>query len=158
MYFALLWLLLLLCLFLFPVELHVNLNPLSHYYIKFSLLDRWTFSVKPIIFRKIYGGAQKGLPSQKTCHRYPTIIKHPKNRWFMREVPHEFCWLQHFFIGNHQILVYQELQIQIVCSYIISNPFNFFWVFKHCFKKMVIILVISAKIATLDLLKKRHLK
>ena len=68
MYFAL-------TLFLFPVELHVNLNPLSHYYIKFSLLDPWTFSVKPIIFRKIYGGAQKGLPSQKTCHRYPTIIK-----------------------------------------------------------------------------------
>ena len=64
-----------LSLFPFPVELHINLNPLSHYYIKFSLLDPWTFPVKPMIFCKIYGGGQKGLPSQKTCHRYPTIIK-----------------------------------------------------------------------------------
>ena len=37
--------------------------------------------------------------------------------------------------------------------YIIPNSFNFFWIFKDSFKKIVKILMVSAKIATLGFLK-----
>ena len=47
----------------------------------------------------------------------------------------EFCWHQHFFTGNQQILLYQEIQIQIAFWHIISNSFNFSWVFKDFFNK-----------------------
>ena len=48
-----------------------------------------------------------------------------------RDTPPELCWHQHFFTGNQQILLYQKIQILIVFWYIISNSFNFSWVFKH---------------------------
>ena len=47
----------------------------------------------------------------------------------------EFCWNQHFFNGNQEILLYQEIQICIMFWCIISNSFNFSWVFKDCFNK-----------------------
>ena len=40
----------------------------------------------------------------------------------------ESCWHQHFFTANQQILLYQEIQIQTVLWYIISNSFNL-WLF-----------------------------
>ena len=46
-----------------------------------------------------------------------------------------FCWHQHFFTGNQQILLYQEIQIQIAFWSIISNSFNFSWVFKYFLNK-----------------------
>ena len=62
----------------------------------------------------------------------------------------KFCWHQHFFTGNQQILLYQEIQIQTAPWYIISNSFNFFNFFLI---SMVTILMMSAKLATLGLLK-----
>ena len=53
----------------------------------------------------------------------------------LRDALLKFCWYQHFFTGNQQILLYQEIRISIVFWYIISNHFNFFWVFKVCFNK-----------------------
>ena len=40
-----------------------------------------------------------------------------------------------FFTGNQQILLYQEIQIHIAFRYIISNSFDFPWIFKDCFNK-----------------------
>ena len=65
-----------------------------------------------------------------------------------RDTPLEFCWHQHFFTGNQQILLYQEIQIQIPFRYIISNSSNFSWVFKDFIINMVTILIMSAKMAT----------
>ena len=78
------------------------------------------------------------------CHTYPTMMKlgtitpdlnriHKIYDW--RDAPLEFCWHQHFFSGNQQILLYQKMQIKISFWFIISNLFNFFWVFKGCFNK-----------------------
>ena len=47
----------------------------------------------------------------------------------------EFCWHQHFFTRNQQILLYQEIEIWIVFWCIIFIYFNFSWVFIDCYKK-----------------------
>ena len=50
---------------------------------------------------------------------------------------HHFCWHQHFFIENQQILLYQEIQVQIALEHIISNAFNFFEPLKIFFNKCI---------------------
>ena len=63
-------------------------------------------------------GGQKGPPSLR-CHTYPTMMKissytlpeeDPKNIWITWHTL-EFCWHQHFFTRNQQILLYQEILI-----------------------------------------------
>ena len=89
------------------------------------------------------GRAKKG-PLHKICHTYPTMIKLSTVIPYLKKVqkiyeshdtPLEFCWHQHIFTRYRQILLYQERQIQIAIWYIISNYFNFFWVFKDCLNK-----------------------
>ena len=87
------------------------------------------------------GRGGKKSPHPKICHTYPTMmqlgtvihyLKKIQKIYESRETPSEFCLHQHFFTGNQQILLYQEIQIQIAFWYIISNSFNF-WVFKEFF-------------------------
>ena len=63
---------------------------------------------------------KKGPPLPKICHTYPTtmkfgtVIPYPKKIqkiYESRDTPLVFCWHQHFFTGNHQILLYQEIRI-----------------------------------------------
>ena len=73
------------------------------------------------IFRgcsRMEGG--KNAPLFKICHTYPTtmklgtVIPYPKKIqkiYESRDTPFEFCWHQHFFTENQQILLYQEIQI-----------------------------------------------
>ena len=66
-----------------------------------------------------WGGAKRpSLP--KICRTYPTMMRHgtviPYLKKFQKlyespDTPFEFCWHQHFFTGNQQILLYQEIQI-----------------------------------------------
>ena len=70
-----------------------------------------------------------------------------------RYTPPEFCWHQHLFTRNQQLLLYQEIQIQTAFWYIISNSFNFSWVFKSFLITLIIILMMSAKMATQGFLK-----
>ena len=64
------------------------------------------------------------------------LTKSRSKRFFeSRGTPFDFCWNQHFFTRNQQILLYQEIQIQIAIWYIISYSFNFSWVFKDCLNK-----------------------
>ena len=72
-----------------------------------------------------------------------------------RETPLEFCWHQHFFIKNQQILLYQELKIKIAFWHIISNSFNFFESLETVLINIVTILMMSAKMATLGLHKRK---
>ena len=90
------------------------------------------------------GGGQKDSPLPKICHTYPTMmklrivilyLKKIQKLYKSRDTPLEFCWHQHLFTGNQQILLYQEIQLQIPFRYIISNSSNFSWVFKDCFNK-----------------------
>ena len=57
-----------------------------------------------------------------------------------------------FFTGNQQLLLYLEIQIQIAFSHIISDFFNFEYL-KVVLINMVVILMMSAKLAALGLYK-----
>ena len=108
----------------------------------------------------VQDGTFRGL-LPKICCTYPTMmkldtvipyLKKIQETYESRNAPLEFCWHQHFFTRNQQILLYQEIQIKF--WYIISNSFNFFGVFKVVLINMVTTtLMISAKMTTLDLLK-----
>ena len=100
------------------------------------------------------GGAKYPLP--KICQTYPTMItlgtvipylKKIQKISESRDTLPEFCWHQHFFTGNQEILLYQEIQMWIAVLYIISTSFNFCWVFKDFLINLVIILMMSAKMA-----------
>ena len=69
------------------------------------------------------------------------------------DTPLEFCWHQHFFTGNQQTLLYQEIQILIPFWYIISISFNFLESLRVVLINMVTVLIISAKMATPAFLK-----
>ena len=99
------------------------------------------------LFRMGHFGAGRGwrgpkrLPFFKICHTYPAImklctvircLKKIQCIYKSRDTHLEFFWHQHFFTGNQS---HQEIQLQIAFWCIISNSFNFFWVFKGCFKK-----------------------
>ena len=66
-----------------------------------------------------WDGGQKA-PLPKICHTYPammklsTVMPYPKKTqkvYEPRGTPLEFCSHQHFFTGNQQILLYQEILI-----------------------------------------------
>ena len=106
-------------------------------------------------------GTQKD-PLPKISHTYPTMLKldtvipylkKTQKIYESRDTHPEYCWHQHFFTRNQQILLYQEIQIQIAFWYIISNSFNFSWVLEIFLINLVIILMMSAKMATPGLLK-----
>ena len=85
-----------------------------------------------------------------------TVIPYLKNIqkiYKSRDTPPEFCWHQHFSTGNQQFLLYQEIQIKITFWCIISNYLNFSWNFEDFLINQVIILMMSAKMATPGLLK-----
>ena len=65
----------------------------------------------------------------------------------------ELCWNQHFFTENQQILLYQEISMYSAFWYIISYSFNFFESLKIFLINMAAILMMSAKTATLGLLR-----
>ena len=86
----------------------------------------------------------KNAPFSKICHTYPAMmelgtvipyLKKMQKLYESRDTPLEFCWHQHFFTGNQQILLYQEMQIYIPFRYTISNSSNFSWLFKDFFNK-----------------------
>ena len=72
----------------------------------------------------------------ETWHSYILPKEDPKNTWITR-----------------QMLLYQEMQIQMALWYIISSSFNFFESSKIVLINMVTILMMSAKMVTLGLLK-----
>ena len=110
------------------------------------------------------GGGGEMTPLPEICHTYLTTmklgtvihyLKKIQKMYESRDTHIEFCWHQRFFIRNQQILLYQEIQIQIAFWYIISNSFNFFESLKIVLIKMVTILMMSAKLAAVALLKLR---
>ena len=114
------------------------------------------------IFGAAHGWGAKRPSLPKICHRYPTMmkigtvipcLKKIRKIYESRDTHSEFCWHQHFFTGNQQILLYQEIQIQIAFWYIISNSFNFSWICKYFLINLVIVLMMSAKMATSGLLE-----
>ena len=71
------------------------------------------------IFGAAHGSGQH-MGAAQICHTYLTMIKFDtvtpclkkiQKIYESRDTPPEFCWHQPFFIGNQQILIYQEIQI-----------------------------------------------
>ena len=74
------------------------------------------------IFGDAHGWGTKKVPFPKICRRYPTMMKigtiipylnKIQEIYESRDTSPEFCKHQHFFTGNQQILIYQEIKIQI---------------------------------------------
>ena len=91
-----------------PMLNHVNFNTIQNG----LFWDCWWMGVG-------WGGVCKNAPLPKFCHTFPKMVKlgsytlakeDPKNTWITWHTL-EFCWHQHFFIGNQQILLHQEIQI-----------------------------------------------
>ena len=91
---------------------------------------------------KEWGDKKASLP--KICHTYPTMIKLRIFIPYLKKIQKlyesydttlEFCWHQHFFTRNQQILPYQEIHIYIPFRYIIFNSTNLSWVLMDCFNK-----------------------
>ena len=83
----------------------------------------------------------------QTSHSYTLPKEYSKNIWTTWHT----SWValtSAFFIGNQQSLQYQKIQIQITFRYIISNSFNFYWVFKDFLIDMVTNFIMSAKLAS----------
>ena len=106
------------------------------------------------------GGGLKRRSLPKICHTYPTMMElatvtlYLKKIWKIYEshdTPIDFCWHQHFFTGNQQILLNQE--IQIAFWYLISNILTFLDFLKIVLINMVTILMMSAKMANPGLLQ-----
>ena len=104
------------------------------------------------------GVAKRPLP--KICHTYPTMmnldtvisyLKKFQKLYESHDTPLGFCWHQHFFTGNQQIFLYQEIQKQIPFKYIIF--LTFLESLKVVLINMATVLMMSAKMATPDLLK-----
>ena len=66
------------------------------------------------------GGGPFWLPLPKICHTHPAMMKlgtvilylrKTEKIYKSRDTPLEFCWDQHFFTGNQQILVHQKIQL-----------------------------------------------
>ena len=62
----------------------------------------------------------KKVPHPKICHTYPAIMKLGIIIPYLKKIQKiyesldtflESCWHQHFFTGNQQILIFQEIQI-----------------------------------------------
>ena len=127
---------------LYPKFLNLFIKTLSY-------VANWPTILVLTLFRMGFFGATHGCggqkgPLPKTCHTYPTIMKlgtviplpkKVREIYESRDTPLEFCWHQHFFTGNQQILLYQEIQIKIAFWYTISIYFYFFWVFIDCYNK-----------------------
>ena len=71
------------------------------------------------IFEAAHGWGGKA-PLPKIYYTYPTMmkldtvtpyLKKIQKIYESRDTPPGFCLHQHFFIGNQQILLYQEIQI-----------------------------------------------
>ena len=68
-----------------------------------------------------WGGGAKRPPVSKICHTYPTMMKLGtlttylnKIQKYMNHVTHHLSpadTKQHYFTGNQQILLYQEIQL-----------------------------------------------
>ena len=112
-----------------PIYIYIPSNKYlwSHRFIKITVMKIRTFINLHVIltlFRMGFFGAapgwrrQKG-PLPKICYTYPTMIlgtvipylKKTQNTYESRDIPLEFCWHQHIFTGNQQILLYKEIQI-----------------------------------------------
>ena len=59
-------------------------------------------------------------PLSKICHTYPTMMKlgtvipylrKTQKMYKSRDTSLDFCWNQHFFTTNQQILLHQEIQV-----------------------------------------------
>ena len=71
-------------------------------------------------FRAAHGWGGLFGPLPKICHRYPTMMKFGTVIPFLRKTQKlyksrdtflGFCWHQHFFTRNWQILLHQEIQV-----------------------------------------------
>ena len=83
-------------------------------------------------------------------------LKKTQKIYESRDLPLDFCWHQHFFIGNQKILLWIRLHFTNISTpfwYIISNYLTFLESLKIILINKVTIMVVSAKLTTSGFLK-----
>ena len=105
------------------------------------------------------GGAKRSARLAKIFHRYPTMmklgtvipyLKKTQKIYESRETTPDLCWHQHFFTGIRHTLLCQEIQRNTDLNCILIHNFEVFSLF---LLNLVIILMMSAKMATQNLHK-----
>ena len=104
-------------------EVHSYLSCRLRLYWKRTTWLSYSSYLSPIqdgAFRGCSGMGGSKRPRPKIFHTYPTMmklgtvipyLKKIQKIYESRDTPLEFCWHQHFFTGNQQILLHQEIQI-----------------------------------------------
>ena len=105
----------------------------------------------------------KKVPLPKICHTYPTMIKLGTHMSYLKKIKkiHEsrdttlaFCCHHHFLPETSKFCyIKKSKKIKAAFWYIISNSFKFFESLKTVSMNVVTILMMTAKMATLGLLK-----
>ena len=98
------------------------------------ILNYCCFQSSIISILTLFGAAhgwQKDSPLSKMSHTYLAMMKLRTAIPYLMKIQKHLNHLEQplifdFFIGNLQILLYQEMQILIAFLYIISNSFNIF--------------------------------
>ena len=125
------------------------------------ILTLFTMSLTRTAYNMVWEWA-KIPPSLKSVVIFPqwwnfvqlclTLIRSKKNVRITWHTPWVLLTLALF----QQILLYQKMLIYIAFRYIISNSFNFFKSLKVVLIKMIMILLMWAKLTSLGLLKVRY--
>ena len=111
------------------------------------------------------GGKKAPLP--KICHTYPTMIKlgalipylkKIQKTYKSRDTPLEFCWYQHFLLEISKFCYIKKYRYRLYFDTLFLILLTFFESWKIFLINMVTILMMSAKMATLGLLKIKVLK
>ena len=104
----------------------------------------------------------KKTPLRKTCHTYPTMMKHAtiipylrkiQKIYKLRDTPLEFCWHQHFSPEISKFCYIKKYRYRLHFDAYFSIIFTLFESWKIVLINMVTTLMSSAKMATPDLLK-----
>ena len=70
------------------------------------------------LFGTAQGWGRQKAPLPEICHTYPTMMKPGTVIPYLKKIkkiyescdtPLEFCWHQHFFTGNQQMLLYEKI-------------------------------------------------
>ena len=123
---------------------------------------RSCFSKYPSIFRGCSRMGVERLSLPKICHTYPTMMKLGALIPYLKKIqkiykshdtPSEFCWHQQFFTGNQQNCYIKKYRYRLYFDtlFLILLTFSESW--KIFLINIVKTLMMSAKMATLGLLK-----
>ena len=134
-------------------NLNVTFEILLTFYVIIALELNWEFTSCLITMSP---------PLPKSCHTYPTMmklgtlipyLKEIQKIYKSRDTPFEFCWHQHFLQEISKFCYIKKYRYRFYFDTLFLILLTFFESWKTFLINMITILMMSAKMATLGLLK-----